>query len=465
MNEILKKTKRAITLGLERGLLELQGRVSYNDITDKRTKIDMEILKKQLKEGTWDYEGIRKRFELYRALLKYSEEKDSWEMVFSGKTVGDIWELLRIGLHYISHYKIGLKEKDNPFLAALYTPFCITYNCPYKDGCLFSVTEDILNLFEIILADGLVDLKYSFKTEVINYLIEFEETIFYPLFKILSNGKLLPTHISSKRKELKEAQQDTYVTLAFISHILKNPLKTKIKITEEVFKNIIEKCFSILFKCYSTNRETISEVPSYLAYFHPRRNRMISIKDTSLAMGLLAGRTLLEIYAVMPSYFEDKDQIDSLFSILITRAYETINSKEIGPTYGRDRYSGMSWCSLSEVPTLINAMDFLLDISENSEKFAFFKDKSKTVDESIKKSVEYLVSCQRKDATWPLVDIDKLKKYESSMREQYWDGIKVFDKRIIEKPDLFNISFSNTFDSLRVLVRAADYIDKEDEKK
>lgn len=462
MTDVIESAKKAATLGLENGLLQLQGRIRYDEPKDKKTKIDSEIFKKQLTDGTWDFEGIRKKFELYGVLFSYYGE-DPWEKVFYNKDPDEIWELLRIGLHYICHYKIGRREKDNPLLAALYTPFCITYNCPYKEGCLFSITEDILNIFEIVLSNGIKHLKYSFQEKVVDNLIDIEQILFSPLCKIIADGKMLPTHISKEKRGNGgvSGDADVYVTLAFISHLCKNPLELKnIKPPAESIKSILNKCSSLLTQCYSGGENIIS--PSYLAYYHSKKNRMVSVIDNSTNIGLLAVRTLLEINTAEPSLLENNDQSTSLFSLFVTRACEVISNKKIGPTYGRDRYSGMSWCTLSEITTIIGALDFLLDVSDSYEKLpSSLKEKSKTVVEAIKNGIGYLVSCQRRDHTWPIVDVDKLKKYTSPTKNHYWSSVKAFDARIVEKPEFFNISFSNTLDSIRVLIRAINYLNKE----
>ena len=104
----------------------------------------------------------------------------------------------------------------------------------------------------------------------------------------------------------------------------------------------------------------------------------------------------------------------------------------------------------------------MLDASHVFENdISFFKNKSEEVNKAIEEGIKYLVSCQRKDYTWPIVDINKLRLFEPQRKVQFWDGVKVFDQRIIDNPDFFNISFSNTLDSIRVLVRAVNYIDKE----
>jgi hypothetical protein len=68
--------------------------------------------------------------------------------------------------------------------------------------------------------------------------------------------------------------------------------------------------------------------------------------------------------------------------------------------------------------------------------------------------IDYLTSCHQ-DGLWPIGSINKIQEFSPREgREEYWDGIKEVDHRITDLPELFNVSFSNTVDSIKILLCA-----------
>lgn len=462
MDKLAEKAKSSIHSGLVRGLLEMhRGQLGYEVAKklDPTTKIEFDIFRMQLRDGTWDYEGIRQRLELFCTLVQHkwhTAKRKAWEDAFYETSKDELWEIIRIGLYYMCNSKLKPEGTENPLLAALYTPFCIAYHCPYRNGCMFTIAEDLLGLFHLALGSGIPYIDDPFREEVAGF-VELGEII-KPICEYLRNGQIIPTHIGREKQHKKE---DVLVTLLVLSYLLNSPISGWPKRTKELqLKAILDRCCTRI-KEFWVQGDAGKESPSYLAHYSHKKEKMLSVADDSPATGLQIGRALLNIWSQSASMRPDDDMANEMIAVMLSRACEAIEAKELGPTYGRDRYSGIGRATLSEIPTIIAAAEFLLDLHylSKNEHFAFKQNGRDPIKKAIEEATNYLISSQKKNGVWPIVHgIDRLQSHKPRRKGAFWDATCEFDSRLVEHEPLFNVSFSNTLNSIQTLIRAIKYL-------
>lgn len=407
-------------------------------------EFDFDIFKEQLVLETFDYEGIRRRFELYSALRRYTRltKADCWNRAFGSKQ--RVWELVRLGLGYLCKCTIK-KARDMPLLASRYLPFCNTFGCEFrKGGCLFSICEDIIGLFDVILCEAPEDLKADFENNVLRGLGDSLDAIYEPVVKALQTNGGLPYSLSSRSKKI-----DPYITLKFISNLLRMPFKYDIPGLEGIIR-----------QCYDDSMESA-------LYFPMDRRR--TLIDDSPTLYLRIGSLLSMISSLMDirddAFERFMEQRKSNALIILVRQKP---ADLIGPTYGRDRYAAIGWSTQSDIPTVLGALEFLVDVedfrlSQGTVLHAGRRDEDKkAITKGVCKGLEYLTDLRIRDLhIWPVVNLQKMEDFNPDpARKSYWNGIRETDKRLTDYPDSFNISFSNTVDSVVMLLRGVDYLRK-----
>lgn len=413
----------------------------------KKQQFNFDVFKEQLVTETFDYEGVRRRFELYTALRHYSpistDKDECWYRAFGFKEKEEMWRYLRLGLGYLSNC-ILKKGRDMPVLASKYLPFCNTLGCEFKEGgCLFSISEDIFGLLDIVICGDVKDLRKDFEDNVLKKFYGGIDSIYSPIVKTMKKMRGLPYSLSSNSKEI-----DSSITLKIILHLLKTPLK-KYSIPE--LKNFIAPC--------CTNS------PQSVLYF-PTGEKKVLIDD-SPTLHLELAKLLIRIWDIEKiSDFDPKNFIEKAKDYTL----HILNKQEldylIGPTYGRDRYSAIAWSTQSDIPTVISALEFSLDLLDVdiNKKITFSleeKDKEKIV-KGICDGFLYLICCRNtKTGMWPIVNMDKINSYTPKRKgSNFWDCVKDIDKNLLDYPEIFNASFSNTTDSIVVLLRGTDCLKK-----
>jgi hypothetical protein len=400
-------------------------------------EFESNLFKNQLSLETYDYEGIRRRFELYSALRRYTPHvgnKDCWSRAFGTKQ--NIWESVSLGLGYL-HNSILKLSRDIPHLASRYLPFCTTFGCEFrKGGCLFSICEDIFGLLDIIYSQEPEELKLNFENFVLQGLGFSLDDIYEPVLKMLQMRSGLPLSLSSK-----PGQNDPYITLKFIASLLRTHSKNGTK----DYKNIIRQCYD--------------NKPNSSLYFTVTGRRGKILIDDSETLYMKIGSLLSTISSqaeiVEPRFVRFITERKSVaIDILGTQKPEYL----IGPTYGRDRYAAIGWSILSDIPTVLSALEFLIDTEEFNPIKNTQKNDKQEITVAICKGLQYLIDCRIPDfGIWPVVNLEKLDYFEPKRdRRSYWDGTKEIDKILIDHPESFNISFSNTVDSIVMLLRGAN---------
>jgi hypothetical protein len=392
-------------------------------------KFYFEVFKEQLKEHTFDFEGLRRRFELFTTLINLEPTigfRECWKRAFSLERV-KVWEHLRLGLQYLINCIILKKEKDIPALASKYLPFCITFNCSFKEGgCLFLISEDILELLSILHSNN--TLIREFEDQILDSLNL--DDIHLPLLHLLDENEGLSYSLDTK-------EFDPYITLSTLFYILQRPDLSK-KLSSRKIESIIERCY---------------ENPKSKLY-HPTNHGKILIDD-SINLQLKIATLLTKISKNFEFSEKLNNNIKLFMDLQMSNCARILIEQDIdhiiGPTWGRDRYNTIGRCTQSDIPTIIGALEFLIELlnSNYAKKFNEIE-----IRKMICAGIDYLARA-RQNGLQPIVSIDKIQEFNpKEEREKYWDGIKEVDQRIINFPELFNVSFSNTVDSIIILLRA-----------